>query len=63
MSDNRFSTAVTVSELLGQLAGAASMCWENVRAAGVFQSDQALEYVEEAEERLREILCDEETQP
>lgn len=52
---NRFRSADTVSALLGQLAGAASTCWDNLSEAGNYMPDLALEFVKEAEERLREI--------
>ena len=52
---NRFQDADTVSALLHQLAGFASVCWENPAGAGVFQSEQAHAACLEAEERLREI--------
>ena len=52
---NRFQDADTVSALLHQLAGFASVCWENPEGAGVFQSEQAHAACLEAEERLREI--------
>jgi len=36
-------------EAIGQAIGAASMCWENVEAAGIFNSSRALEICEELE--------------
>ncbi|AET09926.1 hypothetical protein GoPhGRU1p85 [Gordonia phage GRU1] len=53
--NNRFAGVRSVSTLLGELAGAASMCWENVIAAGEFDSTKAKEIVEEALEQLAEI--------
>ncbi|AYD82091.1 hypothetical protein KNU13_gp03 [Gordonia phage Turuncu] len=50
--NNRFAGVVKVETLLGELAGAASMCWENVTAAGEFDSTKAKEIVEEAIEQL-----------
>ncbi|WAA19630.1 hypothetical protein SEA_DALILPOP_3 [Gordonia phage Dalilpop] len=53
--NNRFRGVWSVSTLLGELAGAASMCWENILAAGEFDSTKAKEIVEEALEQLAEI--------
>lgn len=43
-----FSTAENIRALLGQLAGAASMCWE----AGVFDSSLASDFVNDAYIRI-----------
>lgn len=51
-NDALFADAETPTELLGQLAGAASVCWENVGAAGVFDSERATALVDAALERL-----------
>lgn len=53
--ENRFRDATTVEEVVGQAVGAGSVCWENVRAAGVFQSDEAARIVQEALARLAEL--------
>lgn len=53
---NRFDTARDVGELLRQLAGAASLCWEP-RPAGVFDSTTALLLTQEAELHLSMILA------
>jgi hypothetical protein len=50
-----FSDADTPRELLGLLAGAASVCWEHVDQAGVFDSDRAVLLVDAAMERLIEM--------
>jgi len=39
--DGSASEPRDLPELIGQSMGAASMCWENVRGAGVFQSERA----------------------
>ena len=36
-----------LAEVIGQSMGAASMCWDNVRGAGVFQSDRASRITQE----------------
>lgn len=53
---NRFDTALTVGELLRQLAGAASLCWEP-KPCGVFDSNTALLLTQEAEMHLGMILA------
>lgn len=55
MTANKFSTASTRQEVLGELAGAASACWENLGQAGVFDSNLAEFYVNEALARLQEL--------
>ena len=55
MTQNPFRTAATERELLIQLAGYASRCWENLMGAGVFQSEEALRGVDAAEQRLKEL--------
>lgn len=56
ISESGFDTAEDIESLLFQLAGAASVCWEDVGKAGVFESDRAKEYVEDALIRLAELL-------
>jgi hypothetical protein len=51
-----FDDVVSVPQLLGELVGAASMCWENIEEAGVFKSEDAKRITEKALTRLREIL-------
>lgn len=46
-----------VGELIGTAIGAGSMCWENVSAAGVFDSTRASEITEAATQRLQTILA------
>ncbi|AET09833.1 hypothetical protein [Gordonia phage GTE5] len=53
--NNRFKGVRSVSTLLNELAGAASMCWENVTAAGEFDSTKAKQAVEEALDQLDNI--------
>jgi hypothetical protein len=50
-----FDSADTPGELLGMLAGAASVCWSNPAGAGVFQSEQAAALVDAAVGRLIEL--------
>lgn len=49
-----FADCASVEELLGQLAGAASMCW-TPRPAGVFDSTRASEFVDLALARLKQL--------
>lgn len=53
---NHFHQAKSVSQLLGMLGGATSVCWDNVNSAGVFQSERASWFIDQAIERLKEIL-------
>lgn len=48
---NRFNDVNDVEELLAQMVGAGSMCWN----AGVFDSNEALKIVNEGYSRLQEI--------
>jgi hypothetical protein len=45
--DGSASEPKNLSEVIGQAVGAASMCWENVRDAGVFQSERGSLIVQE----------------
>ncbi len=45
--DGSASEPKNLSEVIGQAVGAASMCWENVRDAGIFQSERASLIVQE----------------
>jgi hypothetical protein len=58
MSDNIFASATSIKEVLGMLAGASSMCWDNISEAGVFQPGLASSFVEAAHERIAEITLD-----
>lgn len=55
---NRFSDVTNFRELLGQLAGAASVCWDYPEKAGIFHSDKAKNFVDEAYERFEELLME-----
>lgn len=50
--ERKFDDAVSLNELLFQAVGAASMCWEHVEKAGVFDSDRAKAIAEEVVSRL-----------
>ncbi|QXN73308.1 hypothetical protein SEA_BONUM_3 [Gordonia phage Bonum] len=52
---NRFSGVWSVETLLGELAGAASMCWAHVERAGEFDSTKAKKVVDEAIGQLNAI--------
>lgn len=43
-----------LEEKIGQLVGAASMCWSNVEGAGVYNSDKAKEIFEEILRAVKE---------
>jgi len=47
-----------LSRILHELAGSASMCWEHVDRAGVFQSTQATEVVAAAIAEIRQRMKD-----
>lgn len=53
---NRFKDADTVAEVVGQAIGFGSVCWENPGGAGVFDSAMASEAVDDAVERINEII-------
>ncbi|MGK2880619.1 MAG: hypothetical protein ACSLE6_07420 [Mycobacterium sp.] len=46
----------SVRELLGQVVGAGSVCWENPGDAGVFDDTQARKVVADAEDQLAFLL-------
>lgn len=54
-SSTTFSDAENKTELLFQLAGAASTCWEHLNRAGIFDSEQAKKFCEDALLRLDEL--------
>ncbi|MGK2880620.1 MAG: hypothetical protein ACSLE6_07425 [Mycobacterium sp.] len=53
---NMFAGVESVSELLGQVVGAGSVCWENPGGAGVFDDGQARKVVADAEDQLAFLL-------
>lgn len=55
---NRFDGVETVHELIYQTIGAASMCWEKVRKAGVFKTDEARAIGLESLAKLSELQKD-----
>ena len=55
-NDNTFEAAESVGQLLGMLAGAASMCWEPQPTTAVFDSTAASSLVSEALSRLKEMM-------
>jgi hypothetical protein len=55
MTERIFKDADTPAELLGLLAGAASMCWSDIENAGEFQSERASELLDAALDRLVEL--------
>ncbi len=55
MGENRFNDCTNVIELMHQIVGAASMSWEHVERAGVFDEQAALCVVNEGLFRLQEL--------
>lgn len=56
--ENAFHDVKDRKELLGQLAGAASVCWDDPGGAGVFHSEEASKFVKDALIRLDELEMD-----
>ncbi len=50
-----FEDAESVPQLLRMIVGAASMCWENVDGAGLFDHKQARKIAEEGLDCLRNL--------
>lgn len=57
-NSNVFQDAHDIPQLMRHLAGASSMCWENVNGAGVFLSDDAKDLSDLATQRALELLKD-----
>jgi len=55
MGENRFADCTSVTELIYQLVGAASVCWENPGGAGIFDNAEASVTAREALYRLQEL--------
>lgn len=53
-----FDDVHDANELIGMAIGAGSMCWENVRGAGVFDSTRAAAISDAAFQRLQMILAE-----
>jgi len=51
---NPFHDCATIEEVMGQMAGAVSMCWDP-RPTGVFESEEAAAFVDAAIARAKEI--------
>lgn len=58
MSSGMFDDVHDANELIGMAVGAGSMCWENVRAAGEFDSTRASAIADAAFQRLQMILAE-----
>lgn len=56
MAKNRFDEACDVHELVHQIIGAASMCWEDLTDAGVFDSTEAALVADDGLARLAELI-------
>ncbi|QIG58228.1 hypothetical protein SEA_SKOG_76 [Gordonia phage Skog] len=55
---NRFADAESVETLIHYIVGAASMCWEKVDKAGVFDDAKARSVADDGLERLRQLRGD-----
>lgn len=53
---NRFHKVTTVQELMYQVVGAGSVCWENPGGAGIFDTDEARAVATEGLQRLFQLL-------
>lgn len=53
--NNKFADCETAEEAVFQALGAASMCWELIEWAGIFQSERAKEIGDNLMERLMEF--------
>lgn len=53
---NSFSDCKSLDQVLGQLAGAASMCW-SPRPTGEFLPDFAGRFVDDARDRIQELAA------
>lgn len=53
---NRFEGVEDVQALLHQMIGSASMCWEKVSAAGVFDMEEASRIADEGFTQLCKIM-------
>jgi hypothetical protein len=47
-----------IRSLLTELAGSASMCWENIEGAGDFHSSEALRFVEDCLSKVLDLIQD-----
>jgi len=56
--DNRFADCCGIEELVYQLVGAGSTCWQNLSGAGVFDSTLASQVGADGLARLSEILSE-----
>lgn len=52
---NRFQDAENVTQLVGQLIGAGSMCWVGGTGSASFDTDEAQRLTDEGVERLVEL--------
>jgi len=55
MPENEFAGCKSIAEVVGQCAGAVSVCWEP-RPTGVFDSRPAGAFVDAAVARIHELL-------
>ena len=53
---NRFADADNIKQVIGEAVGAGSVCWGNVQGAGVFQSEEASNIVDEALAKIIELV-------
>lgn len=54
--ENMFALCENPEEAIFQALGAASMCWEHIERAGIFESDRAKFIGDQLIERLLELV-------
>lgn len=57
-NENLFKDCTGIEELVGQLVGAGSTCWENLSAAGEFDDTLAARFAQDGTARLSQLLGD-----
>lgn len=60
---NMFNECTSAEEAIFQALGAASVCWENIEQAGIFESTRAKLIGDELIERLVEFGLEEQCKP
>lgn len=53
---NRFEDTTTIQELVYQMVGAGSTCWENLKGAGIFDDAEANAVASEGLQRMLELF-------
>jgi hypothetical protein len=58
-TENMFADVNTEAEVLGQMVGAGSTCWDKLGDSGVFDEGFAVQVVKQGQARLKEIRSQE----